>query len=42
MLILLLPRSVASNTEDKIYKMAADGILLVDDRRFKYAKKMQH
>lgn len=32
MLILLLPESlVASNSEDKIYKMAADGILLFDD-----------
>lgn len=32
MLILLLPESlIASNTEDKIYKMAADGVLLVDD-----------
>lgn len=32
MLILLLPESlIASNTEDKIYKMAADGVLLIDD-----------
>ena len=32
MLILLLPESlVASNTEDKIYKMAADGVLFIDD-----------
>lgn len=32
MLILLLPESlIASNTEDKIYKMASDGVLLVDD-----------
>lgn len=32
MLILLMPESlIASNTEDKIYKMAADGILLIDD-----------
>lgn len=32
MLILLMPESlIASDTEDKIYKMAADGILLYDD-----------
>lgn len=32
MLILLLPESlIASDAEDKIYKMAADGILLIDD-----------
>lgn len=32
MLILLLPESlVASDTEDKIYKMAADGVLFIDD-----------
>lgn len=32
MLILLLPESlIASDTEDKIYKMAADGVLLIDD-----------
>lgn len=32
MLILLLPESlVASDTEDRIYKMAADGTLLIDD-----------
>lgn len=32
MLILLLPESViASDTEDKIYKMAADGVLIYDD-----------
>lgn len=32
MLILLMPESlIASDTEDKIYKMAADGILLIDD-----------
>ncbi len=32
MLILLLPESlIASNSEDKIYKMAADGVLLYDD-----------
>lgn len=32
MLILLLPESlIASNSEDKIYKMAADGVLFYDD-----------
>lgn len=32
MLILLLPESlIADDTEDRIYKMAADGVLLVDD-----------
>lgn len=32
MLILLLPQSlIADDEEDKIYKMAADGILLIDD-----------
>ena len=32
MLILLLPESlIADETEDRIYKMAADGVLLVDD-----------
>ena len=32
MLILVLPESlVSSDSEDKVYKMAADGILLVDD-----------
>ena len=32
MLILLLPQSlVADDTEDRIYKMAADGTLLIDD-----------
>lgn len=32
MLILLLPESlIAGDEEDKIYKMAADGILLIDD-----------
>ena len=32
MLILLLPESlVASNTEDKVYRMAADGVLFIDD-----------
>lgn len=41
MLILLLPESlVASKTEDKIYKMAADGTLLVDDTEDTNAQKM--
>lgn len=40
MLILLLPESlVASDTEDKIYKMAADGVLLVDDSEDTTAQK---
>lgn len=41
MLILLLPESlVASNTEDKIYRMAADGTLLVDDTEDSNSQKM--
>lgn len=41
MLILLLPTSlVADNTEDKIYKMAADGTLLVDDSEDANSQKM--
>ena len=41
MLILLLPESlVASDTEDKIYKMAADGVLLVDDTEDANSQKM--
>lgn len=41
MLILLLPESlVASDTEDKIYKMAADGTLLVDDTEDANSQKM--
>lgn len=41
MLILLLPESlVASDTEDKIYKMAADGTLLVDDSEDANSQKM--
>lgn len=41
MLVLLLPESlVASNTEDKIYKMAADGTLLVDDTEDSNSQKM--
>ena len=42
MLILLLPESlIASNTEDKLYKMAADGVLLVDDDEDTNGVKMQ-
>ncbi len=42
MLLLLMPESlIASNTEDKIYKMAADGILLVDDAEDTNSLKMQ-
>ena len=41
MLVLLLPESlVASNTEDKIYRMAADGTLLVDDTEDSNSQKM--
>lgn len=41
MLILLLPESlIASNTEDKIYKMAAAGVLLVDDTEDANSQKM--
>lgn len=41
MLILLLPESlIASDTEDKIYKMAADGVLLVDDTEDANSQKM--
>ena len=41
MLILLLPESlIASDTEDKIYKMAADGILPVDDTEDANSQKM--
>ena len=41
MLILLLPESlIASDTEDKIYKMAADGTLLVDDTEDSNSQKM--
>lgn len=41
MLILLLPESlIASSTEDKIYKMAADGVLLVDDTEDANSQKM--
>lgn len=41
MFILLLPESlVASDTEDKIYKMAADGTLLIDDSEDTNSQKM--
>ena len=41
MLILLLPESlIASNSEDKIYKMAADGVLIVDDEEDTTGQKM--
>lgn len=43
MLVLMMPESlIASNTEDKIYKMAADGVLLVDDTDDAAGTKMQH
>lgn len=42
MLILMLPQSlIASQTEDKIYKMAADGTLIVDDSDDTSGIKMQ-
>lgn len=42
MLILLLPQSlIQSDSEDKIYKMAADGVLLVDDEEDTAGTKMQ-
>ena len=41
MLILLLPQSlIASDEEDKIYKMAADGVLIADDEEDTTAQKM--
>ena len=41
LLILLLPESlIASDTEDKIYKMAADGVLIVDDSEDANSQKM--
>lgn len=41
MLVLLLPESlIASDTEDKIYKMAADGVLIVDDTEDANSQKM--
>lgn len=43
MLILLLPESlISSDTEDKIYKMAADGTLLIDDDDDPNGTKMQN
>ena len=42
MLILLMPQSlIANDEEDKIYKMAADGILLADDEEDTAGTKMQ-
>ena len=42
MLILLLPQSlIQDDDEDKIYKMAADGVLLVDDEEDSAGTKMQ-
>ena len=41
MLVLLLPESlITSDTEDKIYKMAADGVLIVDDSEDANSQKM--
>jgi hypothetical protein len=41
MLVLLLPESlILSDTEDKIYKMAADGVLIVDDSEDANSQKM--
>ena len=41
MLILMLPQSlVASDSEDKVYRMAADGVLLVDDSEDTNSQKM--
>lgn len=40
--ILLMPQSlIESDTEDKIYKMAADGVLIVDDEDDASGTKMQ-
>ena len=42
LLILLMPESlIASDTEDKIYKMAADGVLLYDDSEDSNSLKAQ-
>lgn len=42
MLLLLLPESlIASNSEDKVYKMAADGVLIIDDSEDTNSLKMQ-
>ena len=41
MLILMMPQSlIADDAEDKVYKMAADGILLVDDSEDTNSQKM--
>ena len=41
MLILLLPQSlVADDSDDKVYRMAADGVLLVDDSEDTNSQKM--
>ena len=41
MLILLMPESlIADDAEDKIYKMAADGVLIVDDSEDATSQKM--
>lgn len=41
MLVLLLPESlIMSDTEDKVYKMAADGVLIVDDSEDVNSQKM--
>lgn len=41
MLILMLPESlVASDSEDRVYRMAADGVLLVDDSEDTNSQKM--
>lgn len=41
MLVLLIPESlIASDTEDKIYKMAADSVLIVDDEQDSNSQKM--
>ena len=41
MLVLLIPESlIISDTEDKIYKMAADGVLIVDDSEDVSGQKM--
>ena len=42
MLILLIPESlIASDSEDKVYRMAADGVLMVDDEDDSNGVKMQ-
>ena len=43
MLIMLLPKSlVSNNTEDAIYRMAADGVLPIDDEEDAAGVKMQN